>query len=220
MEHINLLVENNTDNLLSVLEPWKGYISTRTHDPELHGWQDCFKKYKDNYTWIAFMDIDEYLNPLKADCLSQVLEDYEQYGGLSVSYGLFSDPKHRIARRYRETPMEATNFTLGQPHPLVKALCVANHTKAPSWHMPHCCSFKEGHYSVDENFEHVGVVGKPCWFQVSRDAWVVVLPGPVPLAKPDTELVGKQGVAMHNSLATCLSCTRKLTQMCLPPPSP
>ena len=166
VEHVNLLVENNTDNLLSVLEPWGDYVSTRTHDPELHGWQDCFTKHKDNYTWIAFFDIDEYLNPLKEGCVYEVLEDYEQYGGLSVSYGLFSDPKHRIARRHRETPMEATNFTLGQPHALVKALCVSNHTRAPSWAMPHCCSFKDGYYSVDENFEHVGATGKPCWFQV------------------------------------------------------
>ena len=105
------------------------------------------------------------LHSLHFSC--QVLDDYEQYGGLSVSYGIFSDPKLRLARRFRETPMEVTNYTLGVPHPLVKCVCVANHTSAPTHNMPHCCSYKEGYFGVDENFEPVGAKGQPCWFQVT-----------------------------------------------------
>lgn len=73
VEHIDLLVENNSDNLLAVLEPWGDYVTTRNKDSHgEHGWKLCFEAFKHKYKWVAFMDIDEFLNPLKDDCLHQV----------------------------------------------------------------------------------------------------------------------------------------------------
>eukprot|EP00887_Chlorella_sp_A99_P005842 scaffold1.g5842.t1 len=182
VEHMNILVDNlNTDNLLGVLAPWveAGLASTRYNDSTgAHNWRvlaamppshghdsgahDCFQRLKRNYTWVAFMDVDE--------CIWSVLEDFRNYGGLALSYGLFGDAKQRLERRRRETAIEATNFTLGTPHSLVKSVCQSNRTLGPVKDMPHCCAYTRGNFAVDESFVPMGKHDAP-WFQVSPAGW-------------------------------------------------
>ncbi len=39
--------------------------------------------------WLALLDIDEYLYPTKEQTLTDLLEDYEEFGGLSVNWQMF-----------------------------------------------------------------------------------------------------------------------------------
>ena len=110
--------------------------------------------------------MDEYLTPLREECLPDVLQDYEAHGGLSVSNAKFNDAAAMLSRGARRTAFEATNYTLGVPHPLLKPICYSAHSKGPARSMHHCCVYKEGFHAVDENFEPIlNTKGAPCWDQ-------------------------------------------------------
>jgi len=50
---------------------------------------DCQKRLVHRTTWIAFIDIDEYLVPTVDDNLKEILQEYERYGGVVVNWRCF-----------------------------------------------------------------------------------------------------------------------------------
>lgn len=45
--------------------------------------------------WVAFIDADEFLNPLKGETVPDILKDYETAGGLMVPWRLFGSNGHQ-----------------------------------------------------------------------------------------------------------------------------
>lgn len=63
-------------------EPWVVKTQPRAYD-------DAWRRFNGRTTWLAFIDIDEYLQPIEVDTLPEVLKDYEQYGGVVVNWRCF-----------------------------------------------------------------------------------------------------------------------------------
>jgi hypothetical protein len=94
----------SSDDYAAVLNPYieKGIVTLRqwkkTAD-HLIEWQsiqrkaynDALKKYGKRTQWMAFIDIDEYIVPVEAASLPTFLQNYQNYGGLSVNSLLFGD---------------------------------------------------------------------------------------------------------------------------------
>ena len=93
VEHVRIVEDNSTDNFYDVIEPWWPFASAQRAKPGAYGWKLCWDQLSPHYTWIAFIDMDEYLTPLREGCLHEVLKDYEQFGGLVVAYSLYNDAK-------------------------------------------------------------------------------------------------------------------------------
>lgn len=103
IEHFVLYNNLSTDNYRAILEP---YIKEGT--VELFDWNvitnnqrdylDLLQKpaymkaleyLKDKTTWIAFIDIDEYIVPMQHPDLPSLLREFESYGGLAINWQMF-----------------------------------------------------------------------------------------------------------------------------------
>jgi hypothetical protein len=170
---IGIFSDNSTDNILEVLQPWGEYIEILTPGMEYNQGKlgqmrrQCYEANKRDFGWIAFTEIDEFLFPLSDECIYDVLKDYDGYGGLSVSYGIFKDAQKLFYKREHETVFEATDFTLGVPAALVKPICNTKYSTGPTRDMPHCCNYSKDYFAVDENFARMGAPGTRCWAQPS-----------------------------------------------------
>ena len=91
VEHVHFVVDKNEDNFIEVVKRWRPFASTSDHEPNTQYLHKCFLEFSPKYKWIAFIELDEYLTPLREDCMHEVLKDYEKFGGLAVSNGLYND---------------------------------------------------------------------------------------------------------------------------------
>lgn len=49
-----------------------------------YAYRDCLKIYRYNTRWLAFIDIDEFIVPIKIDSLKDFLIPYEKYSAVAV----------------------------------------------------------------------------------------------------------------------------------------
>lgn len=102
VERFYLFNNLSTDNFESVLEPYiKSGIVKLAHWPIEIKTQEDFNSIQcsayrrivdltaESAKWLALIDVDEYLYPTKEEKLTDLLEDYEDFGGLSVNWQMF-----------------------------------------------------------------------------------------------------------------------------------
>jgi hypothetical protein len=102
-EKFVLFDNSSVDDFRSVLDPYvaSGVVSLH-HLPrsrptyefyrrvQLHAYDACLDQYRDRARWIAFLDLDEFLNPLEAGSLPELMADFESYPALAVHWVMFS----------------------------------------------------------------------------------------------------------------------------------
>lgn len=102
VERFYLFNNLSTDDFESVLKPYiKSGIVKLDHWPiEIKSQEDfnniqcsAYRRIVDltaeSAKWLALIDVDEYLYPTKEEKLTDLLEDYEDFGGLSVNWQMF-----------------------------------------------------------------------------------------------------------------------------------
>lgn len=141
IEHFYLFDNASSDAFMDVLEP---YLKTQEvelfHEPTItHSQKEhnavqcgCYEKAialaQDKAKWLAIIDADEFIVPLKTKSLSKLLSRYENYGGLYVNWLMFgtSDVK-KIPKGYLMT--EVLTRSAAEPSSLGKSIvrpeCVA-----------------------------------------------------------------------------------------------
>lgn len=102
VEHFYLFNNLSTDNYLAVLEPYLSsgevelydYPFTSTNQAEYLGIQCA--AYNQALTiaskeakWLALIDTDEFIVPLKTDSLLEALKEFENYGGVYLNWLVF-----------------------------------------------------------------------------------------------------------------------------------
>jgi hypothetical protein len=115
IEHFYLFENANTDNYMEVLKPYidSGVVEL-FHEPAICTNQTdylrvqyaCYKKAVGlalmKAKWLAILDSDEFIVPLRKKKLITVLNDYENYGGVYVNWVVFGTanvekiPKDRL----------------------------------------------------------------------------------------------------------------------------
>lgn len=164
VEHFYLYNNLSTDNFQEVLEP---YIKNNEVDliewpytyTEWEEWnriqrkayEDAIKRTKKTTKWVAFLDIDEFLFPVKMDDLREFLRDYDEFAGVRANWQCYGTSNVK-----KIPPNELLTSSL-----LMKA--EKNHQKnetvksivKPKWvqRCPsvHSFSYKSGHFAVDSN---------------------------------------------------------------------
>lgn len=102
VEHFYLFDNASSDGFMEVLQPYlKSQQVELFHEPTLTESQKehnavqcgCYEKAialaQGKAKWLAIIDADEYIVPLKTKSLSKVLRDYEDQGGLYVNWLMF-----------------------------------------------------------------------------------------------------------------------------------
>lgn len=91
VEHFYLCDNDSTDNTKEYLSPYiKKGIITYIYLPGTKQQQVCYDKivntYKDKTEWLAIIDLDEYLVPLKANNMKSFLKEYEDVSEVSLHW--------------------------------------------------------------------------------------------------------------------------------------
>ena len=104
VEHFILYNHCSKDNFLEVLTPyiekgvvelfdWPYEFSPQEHEQwvliQCNAYNEIIEKNRNRCRWIAFLDTDEFLFPMKEDHLADFMKKYEQFGGVCVSWRLF-----------------------------------------------------------------------------------------------------------------------------------
>lgn len=110
---------------------------------------------KETSRWLAFIDADEFLHPVKSECLKTVLIDYESYAGIGVNWIVYGTCGNKtmvegtLCENYRYT-FEDRNNELN-----CRIKSIVNPRAVLAVMSPHHCWYKNGKYAVDENKEQI-----------------------------------------------------------------
>lgn len=99
VQHFYLYNNLSTDDYKSILQPYieKGEVDLidwpftfTTKDEwntiQLNAYDDAIKITLNKVKWVAFIDLDEFLFPVRLDNLQDFLKGYEQYAGVCVNW--------------------------------------------------------------------------------------------------------------------------------------
>ena len=158
-EHFYLFDDLSSDNTREVLEP---YIQSNLveriecgHREATHirrqslSYQECLERAAGVTKWLAYIDADEFLCPVKEYSLANFLKSYEEFGGLVVNWQQFGtsfvkkipDDKLLIEMlTLKAKPNHVANRTVKS---IVRPECVETTSI-------HYCLYKEGFFSVNE----------------------------------------------------------------------
>ena len=102
VEHFYLYNHRSRDQYQEVLRPYiqSGLVELKEKPKvanrikvfnrlQCQCYTECLKQAQGTSQWIAFIDIDEFLFPVKEQSLPQVLKRYEEFGGLIVNWHVF-----------------------------------------------------------------------------------------------------------------------------------
>ena len=89
----------STDNLLSVLAPYiyRGlveYTQIEGYAKQLVAYNECLEKCRENVKWLAYIDLDEFIVPVKGYSLAKVLKEYEEFPGIGINWVMYDSDEH------------------------------------------------------------------------------------------------------------------------------
>lgn len=162
VEHFYLYNHHSQDHYQSVLEPYlkSGIVELVNVDSttkdlksfntlQCKCYNECLKKTKGISKWIAFLDIDEFLFPLKEDNLIEVLTPFEEFGGIAVNWRLFG-PSHVWKISSSQLQIESLTLCSSQRfvgNRYVKSIVRPERTS--HFRNPHQPEYREGFFSVN-----------------------------------------------------------------------
>jgi len=164
VEHFYLYNHLSEDHFFEVLEPYmqNGIIELFDwpYEPHDHkswtkiqcaAYNDLVKKRGKETFWLAIIDTDEFIVPIKKPNLSIFLQKYEKYGGIGINWQLFGTSSvHRIPDNQT---LIGTLLKRGPTHydrnRFVKTIFQPSKIKEVK--KPHHCKYLKGYFHVTEN---------------------------------------------------------------------
>ena len=117
VQHFYLYDDESTDGHLEVLDPWvkRNIVTLFRAEGRIQDnvFTDCLNRNKRNGTWMAFVDIDEFLFVPGGDSLETKLVDFENYAGVFVFWKLFGSGG--LSRSTGNGVVEDCTYSLSPP---------------------------------------------------------------------------------------------------------
>lgn len=178
VDHFLLYNNESTDHSMDVLEPYieKNIVNVvnwpdRKSKDELHAWvyatqvpayNNGIKLLKKQSDWIAFIDIDEFIVPITATNLKELLQEYQSFGALAVNwdcYGcsnIWDIPQNKLMIECltRKAPIYFSE------NRMVKSIVQSKYVKKCK--NPHEFQMKDGIETVKPNFVPFKRLSKTC----------------------------------------------------------
>lgn len=184
VQHFYLYNNLSTDNYLEILSPYieSGEVELIDWPVETHSERDYLDNLqlpvynqglsiaKETSRWIAFIDLDEFLFPVKHENLIEMLKEYEAYAGIAVNWqnygtsGLDALPENGLIIEnliYKASADYSRNM-------IVKMIVQPLYVKAIN--NPHFFDYHEGYFAVNSSKEPLvpGVMMHPVIIETVR----------------------------------------------------
>ncbi len=119
---------------------------------QIPAYGDCLRNFGPQCRWLGFLDIDEFLVPLKDSDLRAMLSEFEEYAGLVVPWRVFSSNGHLKRPSGGVLESYSRRIVTDIAHNIhCKSLVDPSRTLKPN--TPHGFLYKPGEYHVNE--EHM-----------------------------------------------------------------
>jgi len=157
VEHFYLYNNNSTDDYQAALAPYvrDGLVTLHEwpHVPAIPGADvHCVAHYGREARWIAFLDDDEFLFPVKGGTLAEALAAYKAYPAVAVYWVMFGSNGHQK----RPEGLVIDNYTRAQEKPMHIIKSIVNPRRIlRSKSSPHYWLYKDGQRAVDERFNPI-----------------------------------------------------------------
>jgi predicted DNA-binding WGR domain protein len=94
----------SSDNLINILQPYiKAGIVEYKHFPytgkQVLAYNDILEKAKKETYWLAVIDVDEFIVPVKNETILDFLKDFEQYAGVKINWLTYGSSGERHWRK-------------------------------------------------------------------------------------------------------------------------
>ncbi|MDP8207399.1 MAG: glycosyltransferase family 92 protein [Candidatus Electryonea clarkiae] len=159
----------DNESKVPISDTLKGYIDhgivdvipVKGKNQQLPAYDHCLNEFgKKQSRWIGFIDMDEFLLPLKTDDLRVLISDYEEYGGLAVNWSIFGSNSHEEspgAPQIKHYTMRTRSDYAVNHH--IKS--IIKPTKVVQAKNPHCFMYVPGNICVNEKYESVHYAYSP-----------------------------------------------------------
>lgn len=171
VEHFYLYDNGSTDNFREVLHPYVAsgevdlfhYPTVFDSQKEynvLQSWliMQAVNAAKGNSKWLAIIDLDEFIVPLKTNILPESLKEYEKYGGVYINWLPFG------TSNIQKIPpgvlmIEALNHSAAEASHFGK--CIVRPERVHTCPNPHVMIYKKPYYHVTTNKKKFDAYAKP-----------------------------------------------------------
>lgn len=163
VERFYLYDNESEDNLQDVLQPYINsglvyYHLIKGKGGQNSAYRDAVYKYKDQTTWMAFIDIDEFILPVEKDSISEFLKDYEKYSGVGINWVVFDSNGH-IQKPTEHGGLVIANYFKTHADGNMKVnrhiKTIAKPKDILSVPNPHFFYYKNNKLTVDENKKNI-----------------------------------------------------------------
>jgi hypothetical protein len=163
VEHFYLYDNNSEDGSREILHSYiergdvdlyEWPVDTRSQQEylqllQLPAYNHALQIVKETARWAAFIDIDEFIVPVKHANVAQLLQEYEDYGGLAINWQIFGTsglqqlpPDKRLIEMLTWKGEEKSEMNM-----LVKLIVQPSYVSRIE--DPHSFQFEEGYFAVN-----------------------------------------------------------------------
>jgi len=165
VEHFYLYNNCSTDDCQSVLQPYidRGEVDVFDWPYQAISWNnwiyeiqpaaytDCIHQVAGKTKWLALIDIDEFLTPISAKNIPEILKDYQEFAGVGFNWKIFG---HSGLYDLPEDKLLIESLVMTAPIDRSTQLGVKSIVR-PEYVLdckhPHYVNYKEGYYHVNSN---------------------------------------------------------------------
>lgn len=169
VQHFYLFNNFSEDDFMSVLQPYIDngevelfpwpYIASSwenwLYEVQARAYDQCVRVAAGKTKWLAIIDIDEFLTPMSSDNVLDVLQDYQEFGGVGFNWKLFGhsglldlEPGKLLIESLTMTAVQER-----ETHLAVKS--IVRPDRVAECHHPHYMIYKEGFFHVNSNKESI-----------------------------------------------------------------
>jgi hypothetical protein len=166
VDHFYLYNNSSSDDYLDILKPYmeQGLVdliewNVVTHNQkeylallQIPAYNHALNIVKNTAHWAAFIDLDEFLCPVRHDSMVALLEEYQECAGLAINWQTFGTSD---IDRLQKDQLIVENFLWKAPYwweinKYIKIIVQPSFVHSFS-NNPHYCLFNPGFYAVNSN---------------------------------------------------------------------
>lgn len=129
---------------------------------QIHAYLHCLQNYGAGCKWIGFIDLDEFMCPQQDTDLRVMLSEFEEYGGLAVTWNMFSSGGHMTRPGGPVIKNYTTRFLSKNMQTNLHIKSFVQPTRVAALKNPHFFYYKAGEFCVNES--HFPVPDSPFTF--------------------------------------------------------
>ncbi len=149
----------STDNLKEILQPYieqgivvyKYFPGKKADGIQAASYRDCISLYKNYTKWLAIIDADEFIVPVKKKTIPAFLKDYEEYPGVVINWIMYDSNGHKTKPEggILENYTRVHYSHLCHDDTRIKSIVNPRKVKHPDGH---CCVYFDNLLAINERY--------------------------------------------------------------------